>query len=198
MGMLSKKRARPRINKRNKRKEHKVKEKSQNIPTDAGSLWSSDKTVKQNFQALGIVQNNKPSMRQTKTGKALLGKARLRLNRAFYEKMGIDLDQNEELDEYDAMEKEEAEAGGQKDLTDVFPELKSASQTTMKPTVRKLKADEKAICEKLIKKYGLEAHARMMKDIKINYLQWSKGQIAKNIELYRIAKGEIEAKYKEE
>ena len=36
----------------------------------------------------------------------------------------------------------------------------------------------------------------MARDIKLNYLQWSKGQVAKNIELYRISIGEIKAEFK--
>ena len=59
-----------------------------------------------------------------------------------------------------------------------------------------MKSDEKEICRRLIKKYGNENFHKMAHDIKLNYLQWSKGQVAKNIELFRIAEGEIKAEYK--
>ena len=138
--------------------------------------------------------NVKPSMRQTNEGKALLTKARVRLNKAHYEKHGgILVDDQHELD----MEEEKKEAPTA-DLTQVFPELNSATAAKVKPTVRRIKADEREICKKLIKKYGPESHGKMARDIKLNYLQWSKGQIAKNIELYRISIGEIKAEFKSE
>jgi len=40
----------------------------------------------------------------------------------------------------------------------------------MKPTVHKLKSDEKEIVRRLINKYGLTDHAKMARDIKLNYL----------------------------
>ena len=57
-----------------------------------------------------------------------------------------------------------------RDLTKVFPEILPRSQCTIKPTVRKLKADEIDICRRLIKKYGQDNHGRMCRDIKLNYL----------------------------
>ena len=84
-----------------------------------------------------------------------------------------------------------------KDLMQMFPDLKKKEDCIAKPTLRKLKEDEKHICKALIKKYGPENHSKMAHDIKVNYLQWSKGQCAKNIELYRISTGEIKAEYKQ-
>ena len=66
----------------------------------------------------------------------------------------------------------------------------------IKPTVRKMKADEIEICRRLIKKYGHESHGKMARDIKINFLQWSKGQCAKHVESYRINEGEVKPEYK--
>ena len=37
----------------------------------------------------------------------------------------------------------------------------------------------------------------MARDIKINYLQWSKGQVAKSVELFLISSGQIKPQYKE-
>ena len=79
----------------------------------------------------------------------------------------------------------------------MFPEIKEKSACVIKPTVKRLKFDEAEICKRLIKKYGPENHGKMARDIKINYLQWSKGQVAKNVELYRIANGDLKADYKE-
>lgn len=194
MGCISKKRAKPRINKRNSRRDKKVKVKDENKPTEA-LIWNADRTAKQNFASMGLVQNVKPSMRQTNEGKILLSKARVRLNKAFYAKQGMNVDYDAELAELESKVEQAAEA--EADHLTVFPELQSASKAAMKPTKSKLKSDEKEIVKKLIKKYGLESHGKMRTDIKINYLQWSKGQIAKNIELYRISTGEIKAEYKD-
>jgi len=62
MGCISKKRAKPRINKRNSRRDKKVKVKDENKPTEA-LIWNADRTAKQNFASMGLVQNVKPSMR---------------------------------------------------------------------------------------------------------------------------------------
>ena len=48
----------------------------------------------------------------------------------------------------------------------------------------------------MIKKYGNESFGKMARDIKINYLQWSKGQCAKHVSIYRTNAGEIKPEYK--
>ena len=63
--------------------------------------------------------------------------------------------------------------------------------------MRKLKADETEICRRLVKKYGRENYAKMARDIKLNYLQWSKGQVAKYVECFRVKEGLVEAEYKQ-
>ena len=138
---------------------------------------------------MGLVMNNKPSMRQSKEGKALLTEARVRMNKSHYEKIGI-IDSDEEV--------QAEETKPKADLTEIFPEIRPESECTIKPTVRKIKADEKEICKRLIKKYGTESFGKMARDIKVNYLQWSKGQVAKNIELYRLSIGELKPQYKAE
>uniref|UniRef100_A0A7S3MM35 Nucleolar protein 16 n=1 Tax=Favella ehrenbergii TaxID=182087 RepID=A0A7S3MM35_9SPIT len=191
MGMLSKKRKVPRIVK--KRKRHDKKMKKRVVPKDISDpqQWSGDKTPQQNYEVMGLVLNNKPSMRQSKQGKALMTEARLRMNKSHYAEQGII---DEDIEEMQAVKDTKNEA----DLASLFPEIKSKKDAIIKPTVRRLKADEKQICERLIKKYGLESYGKMARDIKVNYLQWSKGQIAKNIELYRSSIGEIKLDYKDE
>ena len=125
MGMLSRKRTQPRIVKKNKRRDKKQK-KDARLPTNLSdsSLWNAEQTAKQNFQNMGLVMNVKPSMRQTNEGKALLTKARVRLNKAHYEKHGgILADDQEELNQMEEEKKEAPTA----DLTQVFPELNSAT-----------------------------------------------------------------------
>lgn len=76
--------------------------------------------------------------------------------------------------------------GSRKDLTQLFPEIKPLDECDVSLTKKKLKHDEVKIVERLIAKYGAgpENHGRMFKDIKLNYLQWSKGQISQKIQVY--------------
>ena len=169
MGMLSKKRAQPRIVKKKNRRASKARNNSGGVPKELGNSehWSPEKTAQQNFNDMGIVMNIKPSMRQSDEGKALLSVARVRLNKAHYAKQGI-LESDEEGEPEKKVEAKRPVPT--KDLSEIFPEIKHRSQMIIKPTVRKLKADEREICKRLMKKYGTEAHARMARDIKINFL----------------------------
>jgi len=110
------------------------------------------------------------------------------MNAAHYAKSGIEAPEEEEI----VVNRVEPTV----DLMTVFPEIKAEADCIIKPTRRKLKSDETEICRRLVSKYGLENHAKMARDIKINYLQWSKGQISKAIERFRISEGEITAEYK--
>ena len=138
---------------------------------------------------MGLSQTTKPSMRQSKEGQALLTNARKHLNVAHYAKLGVDIPEEDDI----VVPKVEPT----KDLMTVFPEIKPEAECTIKPTVRKLKADEHEICRRLVNKYGTENYAKMARDIKLNYLQWSKGQVAKNVEIFRIKEGQLEATYKQ-
>ena len=99
MGMLSKKRKVPRIVKKRKRHDKKIKKKvlPQNLAQP--DKWQSEKTAKQNYASLGIVMNNKPSMRQDKEGKLLMTEARIRLNQKHYEKQGVIEDDMEAINQ---------------------------------------------------------------------------------------------------
>ena len=89
--MLSKKRKVPRIVKKRKRRTTKHRNNSGGIPKDIAdaSVWSLEKTTKQNYEDMGLVMNSRPSMRQSDEGKALLSEARVRLNKAHYAKQGL-------------------------------------------------------------------------------------------------------------
>ena len=162
--MLSKKKMQPRIVKRRAKND---KKRTGFTPSGVDhSLWNESLTVRQNFGAMGLNSNPKPSMRQTNEGKKLLTEARVQVNAGYYKRMGISAPEEEEIlvNQHEVVHK---------DLTEVFPEFKAP--LVIKPTVKKLKTDERAIVEQMIKKYGPENHAKMSRDIKINYLQWSKG-----------------------
>lgn len=57
-------------------------------------------------------------------------------------------------------------------MTLLFPEIKPRDECEISLTKKKLKHDEVKICERMIAKYGSgdEAHGKMFKDIKLNYL----------------------------
>ena len=68
MGGLSKKRKVPRIVKKRKRHDKKIKRAMAPGDMAEGNKWAGDKTAKQNYAELGIVMNAKPSIRQEKIG----------------------------------------------------------------------------------------------------------------------------------
>ena len=115
--------------------------------------------------------NNRPSLRQTVEGQALLSEARVRLNKDHYAKIGTTV--QDEIQE--TVNIEELLKKPLVQLPEVFQDLKKREDCIIEKTKGRLKHDEKTICEKLVKKYGQENYSKMAKDIKINYLQWSKG-----------------------
>ena len=98
---------------------------------------------------MGLIMNNRPSLRTTIEGQALMSEARVRMNHQHYEKKGITVEQ--ELDETVNLEEFKKEP---KDLSKVFMDIKKREDCIIEKTKGHLKHDEKAICEKLIKKYG--------------------------------------------
>lgn len=123
MGKMTKKRSKPRIVRKNKRHESKIKKGLVPKATDGKAIdsriWDNKRTVLQNFASMGLVKNNKPSMRQTNEGKALLTTARVRLNKAHYAKMGVEISDEEEID----VPKDVPTV----DLMTLFPEIKPAA-----------------------------------------------------------------------
>ena len=125
--------------------------------------------------------NNKPSLRQTVEGQALQTEARVRLNAAHYAKIGVTVE--DELQETVNLI-ELAKKQPKVQLAEVFSDLRAKEDCIIEKTKGRLKHDEKEICEKMVKKFGQENFAKMSKDIKTNYLQWSKGQCEKNVKLF--------------
>ena len=82
------------------------------------------------------------------------------------------------------------------DLTEVFPQIRPLDKCEIKPTLFSLKHDEVTICERLVKKHGEDQFTDMAKDIKINYLQWSKGQCKKYVQAWFIKEGKMKLEYK--
>ena len=48
----------------------------------------------------------------------------------------------------------------------------------------------------MVKKYGEDQFTDMAKDIKINYLQWSKGQCKKYVQAWLVKEGKMKLEYK--
>ena len=82
-------------------------------------------------------------------------------------------------------------------MTKVFPAIKPVEECVIKPTVMRIRHDEEKICKKLIARHGKEDFLAMAKDIKLNYLQWSKGQCKKYVEGYLKRTGELDTQYKQ-
>jgi hypothetical protein len=69
------------------------------------------------------------------------------------------------------------------DYLELFPNIISEKDVTRGPPEAKLRGDDVHIVRKLIKKYGEDVD-RMFRDIKINVMQWSKGELHKKIRAY--------------
>lgn len=69
-------------------------------------------------------------------------------------------------------------------MTKIFPEIKQLSECVIEKTKKHLKHDEVQICQRLVNKYNQD-YTKMAKDLKINYLQWSKGQCEKFVKLFQ-------------
>ena len=65
----------------------------------------------------------------------------------------------------------------------LFPEIKSEADAPFLKTGQKLAFEEDAICKKMVKKYK-DNTDKMHKDIKMNFLQWSEGQIRNKLKVY--------------
>lgn len=174
MGGLTRKRRQARIVKKVRTATQKKGVNVMNLPTGIREQWDKNKSVTDNFKELGLSTNMAPRMLQSKEGSKLTNKVTKELNPAFYSAR-----------QRNRPEEPEEEPREPKDLTLLFPEIRPAAESIIELTPKKLKHDEKAIVERLITKYGEENHMKMAKDSKINYLQWSKGQCARHVEIYK-------------
>jgi hypothetical protein len=66
------------------------------------------------------------------------------------------------------------------DLVDLF-KLKEGVEHVK--TIKKLSSDDIPIMRKLVNKYG-DNISKMFRDIKLNYMQWSKGELRKKYDAY--------------
>lgn len=66
-----------------------------------------------------------------------------------------------------------------RDYNDIFPGVfKNQKDIVYGPSVAKLRGDDLNIVEKLVAKYGNDL-GKMVRDIKLNYMQWSKSEMKK-------------------
>ena len=71
-----------------------------------------------------------------------------------------------------------------RDLSELFPgQFISKDDIEPYSSVAKLRGDDVGIMRKLVKKHGDDISA-MFRDIKTNYLQWSKSEIKKKLTAY--------------
>lgn len=65
--------------------------------------------------------------------------------------------------------------------TDVVKQLEARASRPAAKHRRKMTENERAFVEELVRKYGEEDYARMSRDLKINYMQRSEGDIRKRV-----------------
>ena len=110
----------------------------------------------------------------------MLSEARVRMNQSYYDQNGV----TAEGEVAETVNLEKLNVKPKAPLTEVFKDIKPIEECTIEKTKGRLKHDEKVICEKLVKKHGPENYVKMAKDIKTNYLQWSRGQCQKYVKLF--------------
>mmetsp|Transcript_39519 Transcript_39519/g.45379 ORF Transcript_39519/g.45379 Transcript_39519/m.45379 type:complete len:180 (-) Transcript_39519:70-609(-) len=127
---------------------------------EADILWKGGKSASINYQSLGLQYNLNPKKRLVQNSEGKL---------PFWIK--------EEKDVKVKVEKVQkvADKGG------VLPEEKYVSTGKQK----RLSEDDIKYCKKLVDKYGDDTRS-MFRDIKLNILQWSEGEIAKKLKIYHL------------
>ena len=71
------------------------------------------------------------------------------------------------------------------DYTKLFPGVFPSEKAAPTPTIAKLRGDDVEIMRRLITKYDDDVDG-MFRDIKTNYMQWSKGEIKKKLHSYSV------------
>ena len=206
MGGLSRKRTIPRIVKKRKPKSNKNINANRLDPL-IREQWDQSKTLKQNFSDLGLALNLKPSMKHSMEGKALrdgiyeqgnerkqknadkqVRKAQLEImqNREGAEGNQIqsaDLD-GENEDENEALTSVYKPHIMKRDYNELFKgKFMYEKDIVRGPSVAKLRGDDVTIMKDLVAKYD-DNISSMVRDIKTNYMQWSKSELSKKYKAY--------------
>lgn len=191
MGLLSKKRRVPRIVKKVKthlgRRQVSIKQ----VDPRLRKHWDQHKSVQENFEQIGLKVITNPSLKASREGKAEL------INAQKHFKRDDEKDKDSQLESEDEpinpLELEESDTEfvdlPVKKGVEVKPDLakvlglKNADEVKFEDTVKKLNGDEVSMMRQLIAKYGDNFKA-MQRDIKINFMQYSKGQLKSKYRSY--------------
>ncbi|CDW86839.1 UNKNOWN [Stylonychia lemnae] len=207
MGLLSRRRKQPRIVK--KKKVNGPKKISLNqLDPNIRRHWDKKKSVQENFQHMGLTYNLNPNLKYTDDGKKLLIDSQQQWNKLVQDKQkrlkkeaGLkDEEIKSEDEEVDVIEEDSYDENNDyfKDendlnkydlkqlrkkpkLTELF-DLQSAKE--FKKTGKKLSSDDASMMKQLINKYG-DDFKKMFKDIKLNFMQYSKGQLKEKYRTYQ-------------
>jgi hypothetical protein len=139
------------------------------LPEGIRQHWNKDISFKENYKVLGLTLNSQPRMLQSKEGSKLTDQA----TKAIHPKHAF----NEESESEDEVKVQAV------DPQLLFPTIVSEAVAPFKKTGQKLAFEEDTLCEKMVKKYGDDT-VKMFKDIKMNYLQWSVGQIKMKLKVF--------------
>jgi hypothetical protein len=170
MGGLSTKRLKARVVKKSRSTKQKKGFNPLLLPEGIRKHWDKNISFKENFKALGLTLNSQPRMLQSKEGSKITDQATKAIHprHTFNEES----ESEEEVKEVTAV-----------DPQVLFPEIKSEAVAPFKKTGLKLAFEEDTLCAKMVKKYGDDT-LKMFKDIKMNYLQWSVGQIKMKLKVF--------------
>lgn len=171
MGGLSRKRKQARLVKKVRKASQKRGLNLALLPEGIRKHWTDELSVKDNFKQLGLTLTLQPRMLQSKEGSKLTDLATRTLHPAHFE--------GREESESESEQQEQPV----RDYKAIFPEIKSEKLAPFEKTGKKLAFEEDNICKKMVAKYG-DDYSKMSKDIKMNYQQWSKGQVQQKIKIF--------------
>ena len=186
MGGLSRKRTQSRIVKKNKPKSQKRICKTQ-IPEMLKGRWDQKKSLVENYANLGLALTLTPNMRHSAEGRAIKTKGHREEKKRMLMERARNIPGGERIIEELERDEDGQEWGvipPQVDPNELFPGVfKHKDEIEPYVSVAKLRGDDVGIMKSLVAKYDDDAGA-MSRDIKLNYMQWSKGQCKKNLKAY--------------
>ena len=154
--------------------------------------WDQKKTLTQNFNNLGLALNLKPNLRHSKEGQRIVSahnqsesKRKFKVAKQNMPEGSTLQYESESSDEEKIVKKPIVEDHvNKRDYNELFPGVfKNQADIVYGPSVAKLRGDDVNIMQRLTKKYKKDV-AKMVKDINLNVMQWSKSEMTKKHTAY--------------
>jgi nucleolar protein 16 len=195
MGLLSRRRKVPRIVKKVKSRVGRKKISIKQLDPNIRKHWDNKLSVHENFEHIGLKLDLNPNMKTSKEGRKTMHDAQKFFGQVVESEDEKDPEAEEGSDaEFDDVNKylhsdDEDDSKTKKksskpvpDLNKVF-KLKNTAEVKYEETHKKLNMDDVSMMKQLIRKYG-DNFSAMFRDIKTNFMQYSKGQLKSKYKSY--------------